>query len=128
MSYAGSDSSDRTAVARNGDDPQVATSDRTAVAQGVSRGRMTTHDGRGRPTARGIRTLSAGITIGVFLGAAVALLLTPLSGDEARDRLAREARRLRRTATDRWEDLEDDIRFRGRRSTRHLRRRLRRSA
>ncbi len=126
MSNAGTDSPDRTAVARNGGDPQVTTSDRAALTQGSGSRRLAERAARAAPT-RTVGLVSAGITLGVVLGAAMALLLAPTSGDEARARLAREARRLRRSAADRWEDLEDDVRFRGRRSTRQLRRRLRRS-
>ena len=54
--------------------------------------------------------LGAGIGIGLtVIGAGIALLTAPQPGRRTRRRLKRGARELRDTATDRWEDLADDM-------------------
>lgn len=58
---------------------------------------------------------SAGVfTLGAFagalVGAGVALLLAPQSGEEMRDRIATHARRFRVRSGEGWEDLRDELR------------------
>ena len=69
---------------------------------------------------RGAGILSLGIIAGALVGAGVALLLAPQSGEETRDRIADRARRLGSRADASWEDLRDELR--------RLRRRSRRAA
>ena len=69
---------------------------------------------------RGVGVLSLGILAGALVGAGVALLLAPQSGEETRERLLTRARRLGTRADEGWEDLGDELR--------RLRRRSRRAA
>jgi len=54
----------------------------------------------------------SGLVCGVAIGAGVALLLAPASGQKTRKRLQRAAGDLKETAGDRWDDVADDVRDR----------------
>ncbi len=54
----------------------------------------------------------AGLVCGAAIGAGVALVLAPDSGRKTRKRIHRAAGDLRETASDRWEDLADEVRGR----------------
>ncbi len=69
---------------------------------------------------RGAGILSLGVIAGALVGAGVALLLAPQSGEETRERIADRARRLGSRADASWDDLRDELR--------RLRRRSRRAA
>jgi hypothetical protein len=69
---------------------------------------------------RGAGILSLGVIAGALVGAGVALLLAPQSGEETRERIANRARRLGTRADESWDDLRDELR--------RLRRRSRRAA
>ena len=69
---------------------------------------------------RGAGILSLGIIGGALVGAGLALLLAPQSGEETRDGLVRRARRFGTRADEGWDDLRDELR--------RLRRRSRRAA
>lgn len=60
------------------------------------------------------RTLNfiAGLVFGAAIGAGVALVLAPSSGKKTRKRIQRIADDFRHTATDRWDDIADDVRGR----------------
>jgi len=64
--------------------------------------------------------LSLGVLAGALVGAGVALLLAPQSGEETRELIAGRARRLGNRADAGWDDLRDELR--------RLRRRSRRAA
>jgi len=64
--------------------------------------------------------LSLGIIAGALVGAGVALLLAPQSGEETREQIGIRARRLGSRADAGWDDLRDELR--------RLRRRSRRAA
>ena len=70
-----------------------------------------------RPAA----VFAVGVVLGLALGAAAALLLTPYAGAEYRRALVRQRRRLGQRSHDAWDDLRDEFR-------RALRRRRRASA
>src|SRR3954469_18262320 len=55
-----------------------------------------------------IGLFTAGIAVGAVLGATVALLMAPASGDETRDRIGRRVRRLRGN-DDVWDDLAEEL-------------------
>ncbi len=51
----------------------------------------------------------AGLVLGAVIGAGVALLSAPQSGRRTRRRLQKAAVDLRDSASDRWDDLADDV-------------------
>ena len=59
--------------------------------------------GSGRPFA-------AGLLIGALIGAGVALLFAPQSGEDTRRVIRRRAKRIAAGATDRFDDVKDRIR------------------
>lgn len=54
----------------------------------------------------------AGLICGLTIGAGVALVLAPESGKRTRRRIQKVAGDLRETASDRWEELAEDVRDR----------------
>jgi gas vesicle protein len=62
------------------------------------------------------RPFAAGLILGALIGAGVALLVAPQSGEETRRLLRRRARKLAADAQDRFEDVKDRIRKVRRRS------------
>jgi gas vesicle protein len=60
------------------------------------------------PDWNAIGLFTAGIAVGAILGATVALLMAPGSGDETRDRIGRRVRRLRGN-DDVWDDLAEEL-------------------
>ena len=64
---------------------------------------------------------AAGLGVGILMGAAAAMLLTPESGPDMRRLLARRGRRVARRSGDAWDDLRDELH----RAKRMLRRRQR---
>ena len=91
------------------------------IAERPARGRSYEED----RSWRQLGTLGLGIVLGVLLGAGATLLTTPFSGPEAREFLGSRARRVRRDAGDRWENLRDDLEFAARRGRRNVRRSMR---
>jgi hypothetical protein len=69
---------------------------------------------------RGAGVLSLGLIAGALVGAGLALLLAPQSGEETREQIVTRARRLGARADEGWDDLRDELR--------RLRRRSRRAA
>ena len=51
----------------------------------------------------------SGLLLGAVIGAGVALLAAPQSGRRTRRRLKKTALTLRDSATDRWDDLAEDV-------------------
>jgi gas vesicle protein len=60
------------------------------------------------PDWNAIGLFTAGIAVGAILGATVALLMAPATGDETRDRIGRRVRRLRGN-DDVWDDLAEEL-------------------
>jgi len=56
------------------------------------------------------RTFLAGLAIGALVGAGLALLFAPQSGEETRHTVSRKARRLARDARDRYEEMREKVR------------------
>lgn len=52
----------------------------------------------------------SGLICGAAIGAGVALIMAPDSGRKTRKRIHRAAEDLRENATDRWEDISDEVR------------------
>jgi gas vesicle protein len=77
-----------------------------------------------REQAGSFGAFAAGLMLGAVLGAGVALLMAPHTGDEARRLLGRRARRIGVRVADRVDDLRDDIRRGARKGERRLRKSL----
>src|SRR3977135_2645455 len=60
------------------------------------------------PDWNNIGLFTAGIALGAILGAAVALLWAPASGDETRGRIGRRVRKLRGN-DDIWDELAEEL-------------------
>jgi gas vesicle protein len=65
-----------------------------------------------------------GLALGAVIGAGVALLTTPQSGRRTRRRIRRAAGEIRDTATDRFDDMAEDVRERVDEALRGARKRL----
>ena len=64
----------------------------------------------------GAKTFTAGLLIGALVGAGVALLFAPQSGEETRHLIRRKARRIADEASDRYEDVRHRVRAARRRA------------
>ncbi len=53
---------------------------------------------------------AAGLLLGALIGAGVALLFAPQSGEDTRRMIRRKARRFASDARDRYDDLKDKVR------------------
>ena len=60
------------------------------------------------PDWNAIGLFTAGIAVGAILGATVALLMAPASGDETREGIARRVRKLR-GEDDVWDELAEEL-------------------
>jgi gas vesicle protein len=58
------------------------------------------------------------LAIGIAVGAGVALLIAPQSGEDTRHAIARRGRKLTRRGRDAWDDLRDELRAARRRRRR----------
>lgn len=56
------------------------------------------------------KTFLTGLAIGALVGAGVALLFAPQSGEETRRTVARRAKHLAREARDHYDDVKDKLR------------------
>ena len=54
----------------------------------------------------------SGLVLGAVIGAGIAILTAPESGRRTRRRIRRVAGDVRETASDRWEELADDVKGR----------------
>jgi gas vesicle protein len=75
-------------------------------------------------SARGSGGLIAGIVIGALIGAGIALLAAPNTGEDTRRQISRRARGLRDDAAERFDDLSVRARRELKRRRRQLRDRL----
>ena len=67
----------------------------------------------------------AGVAVGALLGAGLALLLAPQSGEATRAMIVTGARRLPERARDGWDDLGEELRYALRRRGKRVRRGMR---
>ncbi len=85
------------------------------ATQSTASGRAGGHGARPRaqtstPREGRATVFTAGLLVGLAIGAGIALLVAPQAGAETRQALARRGRRLRRRGVDAWEDLRDELR------------------
>jgi hypothetical protein len=71
-----------------------------------------------------LATFGGGIALGALLGAGVALLLAPATGEETRELLLDHARSAGGRVRERFDDLRDDVRYATRRGRRGMHRGL----
>jgi gas vesicle protein len=65
-------------------------------------------DGEGGSS--GLKTFAAGLLIGALVGAGIALLVAPSSGEDTRRMIARRARRLAADARERYDEARQQLR------------------
>ncbi len=80
------------------------------LAKDAREGTMGDDGGASRGSEGGVRTFAAGMLIGALVGAGLALLLAPRSGEETRHALRRKARRLADDARDRYLEAREQLR------------------
>ncbi|HWG52151.1 MAG TPA: hypothetical protein VN677_02495 [Gemmatimonadaceae bacterium] len=80
------------------------------------------HDAVRPPMSRDAGVFGIGLTVGLLIGAGLALLLAPQSGAATRKFLGSRARRMSHDVGDRVGGLRGDLRSAGRRSRRKVRR------
>jgi gas vesicle protein len=56
------------------------------------------------------RSFAAGLLLGALIGAGVALLFAPQTGEDTRRLIRKRARRFARDARDRYDDIRDKVR------------------
>jgi hypothetical protein len=74
-----------------------------------------------------VAVFGTGIALGAALGAGVALLFAPLSGNETRAAIARRGARLAHRGRDAWDELRDELEWAARRGKRRVGRRVQRA-
>jgi hypothetical protein len=74
-----------------------------------------------------VAVFGTGIALGAALGAGVALLFAPYSGEETRAAILRRGARLAYQGRDAWEDLRDELQWAARRGKRRIGRRVQRA-
>jgi hypothetical protein len=74
-----------------------------------------------------VAVFGTGIAIGGMIGAGVALLFAPSSGEETRAAIARRGARLAHRGRDVWDELRDELEWAARRGKRRVGRRVQRA-
>ena len=74
-----------------------------------------------------VAVFGTGIALGAALGAGVALLFAPYSGEDARAAILRRGARLAHRGRDAWDDLRDELGWAARRGKRRIGRRVQRA-
>jgi gas vesicle protein len=74
-----------------------------------------------------VAVFSTGIALGAALGAGVALLFAPYSGEETREAILRRGVRLAHQGRDAWDELRDELHWATRRGKRRIGRRVQRA-
>jgi hypothetical protein len=74
-----------------------------------------------------VTVFGTGIALGAALGAGIALLFAPSSGEEIRAAIASRSARLAHQGRDVWDDLRDELEWATRRGKRRVGRRLERA-
>jgi gas vesicle protein len=74
-----------------------------------------------------VAVFGTGIALGAALGAGVALLFAPLSGEDARAAIARRSARIANQGRDVWDELRDELEWAAKRGKRRVGRRVQRA-
>jgi gas vesicle protein len=74
-----------------------------------------------------VAVFGTGIALGAALGAGVALLFAPSTGEEIRAAIARRGARLAHRGRDAWDDLREELEWAARRGKRRVGRRVQRA-
>jgi hypothetical protein len=74
-----------------------------------------------------VAVFGTGIALGAAIGAGVALLFAPLTGDEARAAIVRGSARLAHIGRDAWDELRDELEWAAKRGKRRVGRRVQRA-
>jgi gas vesicle protein len=99
----------------------------TGAPAGVGPGSRSQTNDEGEIDWERVAVFGTGIALGVALGAGVALLFAPASGDELRAAIARRGSRLAHQGRDAWDDLRDELKWAARRGKRRVGRRVQRA-
>ena len=126
MSFGGTVTRGRRGAGSSG--PRGESSRRGAAAGATSaRPRPTAADDEAEIDWERVVVFGAGIALGAALGAGVALLLAPSSGEEIRAAIARRGVRLAHQGRDAWDDLRDELEWAAKRGKRRVGRRVQRA-
>jgi YtxH-like protein len=104
-----------------------AESARRPAAAGPSRGRPASGDDEEEIDWERVAVFGMGIALGAALGAGVALLFAPSTGEEIRAAISRRGVRLAHQGRDAWDDLRDELEWATRRGKRRVGRRVQRA-
>jgi YtxH-like protein len=87
---------------------QASSTPKAPLPGSIPQPRLDGHPYESVPDWNNIGLFTAGIAVGAILGATVALLFAPASGDETRDRIGRRVRNLRGD-DDLWDELAQEL-------------------
>lgn len=123
MSFGGTVTRGRRGTGSSGPRPD---GPRRPGAAGTPKGRPLDVD-EGQIDWERVAVFGTGISLGAALGAGIALLFAPSSGEEMRAAIARRSARLAHQGHDVWADLRDELEWAARRGKRRVGRRLQRA-
>jgi gas vesicle protein len=123
MSFGGTVARGRRGAGSSGPRAESA---RRPGAVGTSRERPVSGADAGEIDWERVAVFGTGIVLGAALGAGVALLFAPSSGEEVRAAIARGGARLADQGRDVWDDLRDELEWAARRGKRRVGRRVER--
>jgi hypothetical protein len=124
MSFGGTVTRGRRGAGSSG--PRAGSARRPGV-EGESPGRPVNGDDEEEIDWERVAVFGTGIGLGAVLGAGIALLFAPSSGEEIRAAIARRGVRLAHQGRDVWDDLRDELEWAARRGKRRVGRRVQRA-
>ena len=124
MSFGGTVTRGRRGAGSSG--PRAESARRPGVV-GASRRRPVSGDDEAEIDWERVAVFGAGIGLGAMLGAGIALLFAPSSGEEVRAAIASRGVRLAHRGRDVWDDLRDEFEWAARRGKRRVGRRVQRA-
>jgi YtxH-like protein len=124
MSFGGTVTRGRRGAGSSG--PRAESARRPGAA-GTARTRPVNGDDEGEIDWERVAVFGTGIAVGAALGAGLALLFAPSSGEEIRAAIFRGGARLAHQGRDVWDDLRDELEWAARRGKRRVGRRVQRA-